>query len=114
MIFDKCNSKDPDTTKPQTTAPRGFAAMTAQKRREIAALGGKAISKDREHMINIGRKGGELTSQDRSHMADIGRRGGIITSRDTDHMAEIGQMGGETTQYNNELRNVRPDQAPHE
>ncbi|MGN6178642.1 MAG: KGG domain-containing protein [Mucilaginibacter sp.] len=38
---------------------RGFAAMNDEQQREIASKGGKAVSKDREHMAEIGRKGGE-------------------------------------------------------
>jgi len=38
---------------------RGFAAMDDKKQREIASKGGKAVSRDREHMAEIGRKGGE-------------------------------------------------------
>lgn len=39
------------------STPRGFAAMTPERRRELARLGGKAVSEDREHMSKIGRKG---------------------------------------------------------
>ena len=39
-------------------AKRGFAAMDDQKQREIASKGGKAVSRNREHMAEIGRKGG--------------------------------------------------------
>jgi general stress protein YciG len=38
---------------------RGFAAMDDNKQREIASKGGKAVSHDRKHMADIGRKGGE-------------------------------------------------------
>lgn len=37
---------------------RGFAAMSPEKQREIASKGGKAVSRDRQHMADIGRKGG--------------------------------------------------------
>lgn len=37
---------------------RGFAAMDDQQQREIASKGGKAVSRDKEHMAEIGRKGG--------------------------------------------------------
>jgi uncharacterized protein len=37
---------------------RGFAAMSDEKQREIASKGGKAVSRDRQHMAEIGRKGG--------------------------------------------------------
>jgi len=40
---------------------RGFAAMDPKQQREIASKGGKAVSADREHMAQIGRKGGEAS-----------------------------------------------------
>lgn len=39
-------------------AKRGFAAMSDDKQREIASKGGRAVSRNREHMAEIGRKGG--------------------------------------------------------
>jgi len=33
--------------------------MDPEKHRKIASKGGKAVSKDREHMAEIGRKGGQ-------------------------------------------------------
>lgn len=38
---------------------RGFASMDDDKQRKIAQKGGEAVSQDREHMSEIGRKGGE-------------------------------------------------------
>lgn len=38
---------------------RGFAAMDDNKQRKIASKGGKAVSKDKQHMAEIGRKGGK-------------------------------------------------------
>lgn len=55
---------------------RGFAAMDDAKQRDIASKGGETVSRDREHMVRIGRKGGEAVSRDREHMARIGRKGG--------------------------------------
>lgn len=37
---------------------RGFALMDPAKQKEIAARGGKSVSRDREHMAAIGKKGG--------------------------------------------------------
>jgi general stress protein YciG len=98
---------------------RGFAAMTPERRREIASAGGKAaqalgsghrfnaaearvagakggatVSQDRQHMAEVGRKGGVSVSQDRDHMAAIGRVGGAAVAADRAHMAEIGRRGG--------------------
>jgi general stress protein YciG len=55
-------------TKP-TGAPRGFAAMSLEKRREIAARGGAAVpdhkrsfSQDRDLAAAAGRRGGEASA----------------------------------------------------
>ncbi|HZO88879.1 MAG TPA: KGG domain-containing protein [Chthonomonadaceae bacterium] len=62
---------------------RGFAAMDAEKQREIASKGGRAAhAKGKAHEFTpeearqAGRKGGESVSQNRAHMAAIGRKGG--------------------------------------
>ncbi len=62
---------------------RGFAAMDAEKQREIASKGGKAAHEkgtahefSSEEAREAGRKGGETVSKDREHMAEIGRKGG--------------------------------------
>jgi general stress protein YciG len=44
---------------------RGFAAMDPEERRRIAEKGGETVSKDREHMSEIGRKGGEASGEKR-------------------------------------------------
>ena len=45
----------------QHTGGRGFAGMDEEKQRKIAQKGGEAVSRDREHMSEIGRKGGEAS-----------------------------------------------------
>ena len=40
---------------------RGFAAMSPEQQKQIASKGGEAVSKNREHMAEIGRKGGEAS-----------------------------------------------------
>ena len=62
---------------------RGFAGMSDQRQREIAADGGRAAHKQgTAHEFSpaearkAGQKGGEAVSRNRSHMAEIGRRGG--------------------------------------
>jgi uncharacterized protein len=62
---------------------RGFAGMSLQRQRAIAAEGGRAAHKQgtahefsRAEAREAGQKGGEAVSRDRSHMAEIGRRGG--------------------------------------
>ncbi|WP_437683322.1 KGG domain-containing protein [Sorangium sp. So ce131] len=61
---------------------RGFAAMNAEQQRQIASQGGKAAhEKGTAHEFTseearaAGRKGGEAVSQNREHMAQIGRKG---------------------------------------
>ena len=62
---------------------RGFAGMSDQRQRAIAAQGGRAAHKQgTAHEFSpsearkAGQKGGEAVSRNRSHMAEIGRRGG--------------------------------------
>lgn len=62
---------------------RGFAAMDAERQREIASMGGRAAHRrgtahefDSEEARAAGRRGGEVVSQNRQHMAAIGALGG--------------------------------------
>ena len=62
---------------------RGFAGMSDQRQRAIAAQGGRAAHQQgTAHEFSAvearqaGQKGGEAVSRDRRHMAEIGRRGG--------------------------------------
>jgi general stress protein YciG len=57
--------------------------MSDQRQRAIAAAGGRAAHKQgtahefsRTEAREAGQKGGEAVSRDRRHMAEIGRRGG--------------------------------------
>lgn len=77
---------------------RGFASMTPEKRREIARLGGKAAhEKGRAHQFTpheareAGRKGGLSVSKNRQHMAEIGRAGG--KARGGGRSPEVGASG---------------------
>src|SRR5947209_4787098 len=65
------------------TSKRGFASMDPAKQREIASKGGRAAhAKGTAHEFTsdearvAGRKGGEAVSRDRQHMSNIGREGG--------------------------------------
>jgi uncharacterized protein len=67
-----------------TRRRRGFAAMDPQKQREIASMGGRAAhEKGTAHEFTsaeaskAGRRGGRAVSRDREYMAEIGRRGGL-------------------------------------
>lgn len=62
---------------------RGFGAMNPELQKRIASTGGKsAHAQGRAHEFTpeeakaAGRKGGEKVSRDREHMAEIGRKGG--------------------------------------
>ena len=62
---------------------RGFGSMDPERQREIARQGGKAAhERGSAHEFTsdearaAGRKGGVAVSQNRAHMAEIGRRGG--------------------------------------
>jgi len=65
------------------TGSRGFASMDPQRQRQIASQGGRAAHVQgtahefsSEEARAAGRKGGEAVSRNREHMAEIGRRGG--------------------------------------
>jgi general stress protein YciG len=67
---------------------RGFASMDRGKQREVASKGGKAAHvQGRAHEFTAdeartaGRKGGEVVSRDRDHMVAIGRSGGQARGR---------------------------------
>lgn len=62
---------------------RGFAAMDEDLQRQIASKGGKAAHEKGtaheftpEEARQAGHKGGETVSRNRQHMAEIGRKGG--------------------------------------
>jgi general stress protein YciG len=44
-----------------SSSGRGFAGMDEQQQRKIAQKGGEAVSRDREHISENGRKGGEAS-----------------------------------------------------
>ena len=67
----------------KSTVKRGFAAMNEAQQREIASKGGQAAHQkgtahefDSEEARRAGQKGGEAVSRNREHMAEIGRKGG--------------------------------------
>lgn len=67
----------------KATAKRGFAGLEISRRREIASKGGIAAhQKGTAHTFTsdearvAGKKGGDAVSRNREHMAEIGRKGG--------------------------------------
>ncbi len=62
---------------------RGFAVMDKDRQREIARAGGKAAHRNgnaheftSEEAREAGRKGGRAVSEDKAHMSEIGKKGG--------------------------------------
>lgn len=55
------------------TQNRGFASMSEADQREIARMGGAAVSEDREHMAAIGRRGGEASAEARAALRGASR-----------------------------------------
>lgn len=94
----KIEPEIPETSPKPAKRPRGFAAMSPEKQRQIASQGGTAAhKKGTAHQFNTqearlaGRKGGESVSQDREHMSEIGRKGGkkrAQRSKSSDSTAE--------------------------
>ena len=50
----------------QNTQNKGFASMDREQQRAIARKGGLAVSQNRQHMAEIGRKGGENSGKSRA------------------------------------------------
>lgn len=74
--------------KPTETKKRGFAALSPQKKKEIAQKGGQtAHRRGRAHKFTpeeareAGRKGGKAVSQNRLYMSEIGRKGGTLSRK---------------------------------
>ncbi|MBA2686158.1 MAG: general stress protein [Chthoniobacterales bacterium] len=78
----------PNNTEGQGRSNRGFAAMDADQQREIASKGGRAAHEQgTAHEFSpdearaAGRKGGVSVSKNRQHMSEIGRKGGEARGR---------------------------------
>jgi general stress protein YciG len=99
----------------QHKSRRGFAAMSPERQREIARLGGKSVPRssrsffqNRQLAADAGRKGGRSVpgtkrsfSQNRTLAAEAGRKGGVNVPDDkrsfsqNPHLAaEAGRKGG--------------------
>lgn len=107
MATNKDPAKDTSTTgnaqKSGQGAKRGFAAMDQNQQRAIASKGGQAAHQkgtahefDSEEARRAGQKGGEAVSRDRAHMADIGRKGG--ESRQSAQRQAAAAQGGRNKQ----------------
>jgi general stress protein YciG len=78
-----CAPEGGDRAATPAAAKRGFAAMDSSRQSEIASNGGRAAhQKGTAHQFSsdeareAGRLGGRTVSRDREHMAEIGRAGG--------------------------------------
>ena len=92
-----------DNGSPQTKSKRGFASMDLSKQREIASKGGIAAhAQGRAHEFTAdearaaGKKGGQSVSRDREHMVAIGRAGGQARGRNQASRASA--AGGSSSQ----------------
>src|SRR3954452_19206266 len=100
------------------TSNRGFASMNAERQRQIASMGGKAVpdekrsfSQNRRLAAEAGRKGGQSVpgskrsfSQNRELAAVAGRKGGQSVpdekrsfSQNPELAAEAGRKGGQAS-----------------
>jgi len=84
------------------TKKRGFGSMDPDRQRQIARQGGKAAhERGSAHEFTsdearaAGRKGGVAVSQNRAHMAEIGRRGG--EARGAGHRRRMEEARKQTT-----------------
>ena len=99
-----------ETGKPR--ARRGFAAMTPERRREIARMGGASVpgekrsfAKDRDLAASAGRKGGEASggnfAKDPERARQAGCKGGEASggnfANDRERASEAGRRGGEAS-----------------
>jgi len=91
------------------TSNRGFASMDQAQQREIARMGGEAVSENRLHMAEIGRKGGEASAESRAQ-----QRAARARSQDGVGVSDGGRVAQSATadghafnaSSNDEARNV--------
>jgi general stress protein YciG len=95
MSAAQTNEQEKTETK---SKPRGFAAMSPERQRAIARIGGIAAhKKGTAHEFTsteasaAGRKGGLAVSKDQLHMALIGRKGGLARKRAESSDDGVGQ-----------------------
>ncbi len=84
----------------KTTKPRGFAALSKDRRARIARLGGK--------IAHANGKAHEFTME---QARDAGRKGGAAVSADRAHMSEIGKKGARTRAANRAKRKAEQNKA---
>lgn len=101
--------------------PRGFAAMTPERLREVARSGGAAAKAagslhrfTAEQVARGGSAGGSIISRNREHMREIGRRGGLSKGRRTRPAVETDQPKPEAAGGFYAWANALPDPAPYQ
>jgi uncharacterized protein len=101
----------PNNSEGQSRSNRGFAAMDADQQREIASKGGRAAHEQgTAHEFSpdearaAGRKGGVSVSKNRQHMSEIGRKGGEARGRKQGrgNGSNAGASSGSGSSSNNE------------
>jgi general stress protein YciG len=112
-------------TTPQKSK-RGFASMDPAKQKEIASRGGKAAhAKGTAHEFTseeargAGRKGGLVVSRDRAHMVAIGREGGHMRAKkaklrllQSQQTSSISTEASKSTEKPQEASDQNPDWHP--
>lgn len=58
-----------------------LSTATVEERKAFASSGGRAISKNREFMSEIGKKGGASVSRNKEHMKKLARIGGLASAK---------------------------------
>jgi uncharacterized protein len=107
-------------TTPQKSK-RGFASMDPNKQKEIASRGGKAAhAKGTAHEFTseeargAGRKGGLIVSRDRAHMVAIGREGGHMRAKKAKlrllESKEISSIGSGVTPATGSIESGEPQE----
>ena len=102
----------PNNTEGPSRSNRGFAAMDADQQREIASKGGRAAHEQgTAHEFSpdearaAGRKGGVSVSKNRQHMSEIGRKGGEARGRKQSRTnGSADREGGDTSETNGRMR----------
>jgi general stress protein YciG len=99
----------PNNTEGQSRSNRGFAAMDADQQREIASKGGRAAHEQgTAHEFSpdearaAGRKGGVSVSRNRQHMSEIGRKGGEARGRKQGRGSSARENGSTTESNGND------------
>lgn len=95
----------PNPESQRSTSNRGFASMDHDKQRAIASKGGQAAHLtgrahefDSREAAEAGRKGGEVVSRNRQHMAEIGALGG--RARGLAHQQRLQQQQAQSAVQN--------------